>query len=252
MGTVEETLNIARAEIGYKEYPAGSNKTKYGVWFGMNGQPWCAIFTCWVLHHAKVPYFKSAYTPSLADWFKGQGRWHSTPRPGDLVFFNFPGGQNRIEHVGIVESVGNGFIISIEGNTAYGNDANGGMVMRRQRSSSIVGYGRPAYSTVVSPTPTPNPPSGPIVGETKKVAEDLTMNETQISLSFDGNGNGWARIAVPHSKIIGIKFQGSYPPNDGYWPIPDWASQERDGQAVLTFRGGQPNGTLLAWVYSRP
>lgn len=99
--------------------------------------------------------------------------------------------------------------------------------------------------------PVANEP-GPTVGTTVKVADDLTVNETYLELSFDSNGNGWVQIAVDPAKIVSVKFHGSYPPVDGYWAIPDWACQDRGGQSVLTFRNGPANGTLMAWVYSRP
>ena len=248
MGTVEETLNIARSQIGYTESPAGSNKTKYGVWFGLNGQPWCAIFQCWVLDQANVPIIKQAYTPALAQWFKNQNRWSTTPHPGDLVFFDFPGGHTRIEHVGMVESVSNSSIQTIEGNTAVGNDSNGGAVMRRTRTrnSTIIGYGRPAYSSV------PTPPPNPTVGVTKKVAEDMTVNETEVNYSLDGNGNGWFEIAIPHEKVVSVKFNGPNPPVNGYPNLPIWASQDHDGHALITLTEGTPNFQSVLWVYSRP
>lgn len=39
MATAERVLDIARAELGTKESPAGSNRTKYGKWYGLDGQP---------------------------------------------------------------------------------------------------------------------------------------------------------------------------------------------------------------------
>ena len=47
MSYSEEVLEIARAELGVQEYPAGSNKQKYGVWYGMNGVQWCMEFVQW-------------------------------------------------------------------------------------------------------------------------------------------------------------------------------------------------------------
>ena len=51
-----------------------------------------------------------------AAWFKARRRWRDDPKPGDIVFFNFPGdGVDRISHVGIVESVRpDGSIVTIE------------------------------------------------------------------------------------------------------------------------------------------
>lgn len=159
MTTATKVLNIARSQLGYHEQRV--NKTKYGRWYGMNGVSWCDIFMSWVGAEADAAAIigKAAYTPAHAEWFKKQGRFHSTPQRGDLVFYRFPGSP-RIDHVGIVEKVrSDGRIQTIEGNTesgSGGNQSNGGGVYRRVRSRSLAaGYGRPAYGTEhhVSPMP---------------------------------------------------------------------------------------------------
>ena len=42
--TANEVLKLAAGELGYTESPANSNRTKYGKWFGFDGQPWCMMF----------------------------------------------------------------------------------------------------------------------------------------------------------------------------------------------------------------
>lgn len=94
---------------------------------------------------------KTANCGTMADWFKQQGRWYSyttTPKPGDIVFYDWNGNHTKRDHVGIVESVSGSSVVAIEGNTSVGNDSNGGEVMRRTRTKTyITGYGRPAYSS---------------------------------------------------------------------------------------------------------
>lgn len=149
-----EVIRIASAELGTKESPAGSNRTKYGAFYGADGYPWCAMFLWWVFEKAGgAPWLKTAYTPTLADWFQGQGRWRKTPRRGALVFFDFPDSESRIQHVGIVTDPGPP-VKTIEGNTSSGDGGsqdNGGGVFRRVRSSYIVGYGYPNYADAVGP-----------------------------------------------------------------------------------------------------
>ena len=53
MTKASDIVKVAVSQIGVKESPANSNKTKYGKWFGMNGVPWCAIFLDWCFEHAK-------------------------------------------------------------------------------------------------------------------------------------------------------------------------------------------------------
>lgn len=148
------SLTAARADLGYTENPPGSNRTKYGKWYGADGQPWCDMAqSYWADKAGNASVVgRFAYTPSHAAWFQSKGRWHTgrDARVGDLVFYNF--GAGRIHHVGIVEAVQSAGIVTIEGNTSAGNNANGGQVQRRFRSwdVGIVGFGRPAYSTSTS------------------------------------------------------------------------------------------------------
>jgi len=95
---------------------------------------------------------KTASCGILADWFKAQGRYHAyteTPQVGDVVFYDWAGSHTKRDHTGIVEKVLSDGIVAVEGNTAVGNDSNGGEVMERTRAkASITGYGRPAYTAV--------------------------------------------------------------------------------------------------------
>jgi hypothetical protein len=96
--------------------------------------------------HASQLIPKAAYTPTFADWFRTHRQWGTAPRPGAVVFFDFPNdGVNRISHVGLVEAVnGDGTIQTIEGNTTGPQHADDG-VWRRTRRVGVVGYGYPAY-----------------------------------------------------------------------------------------------------------
>ena len=150
--TAADVLATARAQLGTCERPAGSNRTRYGAAYGGNGQAWCAKFVWWVFResHASGLIPKAAYTPTFAQWFRDRGRWGSTPRPGAVVFFDFPGdGVNRISHVGLVEAVNrDGTIQTIEGNTCSGRTGaprDGDGVWRRTRRTGIAGFGYPAY-----------------------------------------------------------------------------------------------------------
>jgi cell wall-associated NlpC family hydrolase len=64
------------------------------------------------------------------------------PLPGDLVVFDWDGGAP--DHVGIViRALPAGGLETVEGNTAVGNDSDGGEVMRRRRSADQVAlFGR--------------------------------------------------------------------------------------------------------------
>ena len=151
MPAVQDLLNVARRELGTAENPPGSNDVKYTRWAGMVGQPWCDIFVSWCIDQAGMKPAEGfhAYTPEHYDAFRRRGRgWPGTAgiQPGDVVFYDFPGGPDRISHVGIVETVNpNGSFVAIEGNTDERGGRTGGKVMRQLRSTSVVGYGRPEY-----------------------------------------------------------------------------------------------------------
>ena len=66
-------------------------------------------------------------------------------QPGDIVIYDW-GRDGVPDHCGIIETVGGSSVVAIEGNTAVGNDSNGGEVMRRTRTlSQIIGAVRPVY-----------------------------------------------------------------------------------------------------------
>ena len=142
--TRQKALDGAIKYLGVKESPPGSNKTKFGSWYGIDGQPWCAMFCtyCYEIEAGGSPSFvrgrSYAYVPYIVqDARNGRNGLRSvaTPVAGDLVCFdwNFDGTH---DHVGIFETWAGGSgstFLAIEGNTGISNDSNGGEVMRRTR-----------------------------------------------------------------------------------------------------------------------
>lgn len=158
MATVKELLDIARAELGVKETPSGSNKVKYADWYGLNGQPWCVMFVQWVCAQAGVYLpVQTASCTILMNAAKSAGIWVTSGyKPGDIVIYDW-GGDRVPDHCGIVESVSGNMVTAIEGNTAVGNDSDGGEVMRRNRSLyQIIGAVRPVYEEETTMDNTPS------------------------------------------------------------------------------------------------
>ena len=150
MATAKEILAVARRELGYTESPAGSNRTKYGKWFGLDGQPWCMMFVQWCFRQAGGQDLLPALTASCGALMRAaqaKGCWVTGGyQPGDVVIYDFPGNNVKTDHCGIVEQLSGGGIMAIEGNTGSGNDADGGQVQRRVRSNKVIlGAFRPAY-----------------------------------------------------------------------------------------------------------
>src|SRR5829696_2669828 len=211
MTSVQQVLDRARSQIGVVEHPSGSNRTPYGAWYGIQGQPWCAIFVSWCTYHEglALPATISrgfAYTPSGAAWFQRRRRWTSKSAPGHIVFFNFPGdGVNRISHVGIVESVRpDGSIVTIEGNTDERGGRTGGKVMRKVRRAGIVGYGVPDYDGAGRrPTGAPSSPAFPgrllrlgVSGPDVRLVQGRLVQLRVARLAVDGEFGPMTRAAV--------------------------------------------------------
>lgn len=146
----DRAVVIARGEKGVKEHPAGSNDgprvRQYQKVSGAYHAPWCASFVAWCFETAKHPLsgFNLAYVPSYvhAARAKQHGLRLVGPgevEPGDLACFDWQK-DGVADHIGIVSrrvDAGGGFT-SVEGNTAVGNDSNGGEVMERTRNLSQV------------------------------------------------------------------------------------------------------------------
>ena len=138
-----DVLEVARGELGNTETPAGSNRTKYGKWMGLDGQPWCMSFVQWCFDQAGVALpCRTGSCSALLTWYRSfrPEQVFSVPEPRDIVIYSFG-------HTGIVESAASGAITAIEGNTSAGeagSQDNGGGVFRRTRSKSLAAaYIRP-------------------------------------------------------------------------------------------------------------
>jgi hypothetical protein len=164
MATAAEFVKKAAEEVGTVE--EGDNLTKYGKFTKHDGQPWCGSFCMWVAAKVGLKIPDVVYTPAGVERFKGIGAWSnvetSTPKQGDIVFFDFVKGGAAVEHVGIVvKDNGDGTVITIEGNTSpdhkpAGSQANGGEVAKKVRAFKkdnkrglpvfIVGFGTPKFN----------------------------------------------------------------------------------------------------------
>ena len=143
---------IAATQLGYEESRRNfiidengeqQGYTRYGHWYGMTYEEWCAMFVSFCLHYADIP----------AEWFPREaecGRWKAklenigayeerggdyVPQKGDLVFFNYDS-DSTPDHIGIVVDTAENQIFVIAGNENRS-------VLKREyglADSSIVGY----------------------------------------------------------------------------------------------------------------
>ena len=182
MSNAAQVVSIALAEVGYHEKASNAsldlangnngsgNWTKYardlaaaGYYNGnKNGYAWCDVFVDWVFFKA---FGKTegqlvecqtgtlgAACPYSASYYKAQGRYDTTPKVGDQVFFQQGG---SLVHTGIVVEVTASQIVTVEGNSSDQVKKN----TYSRSSTYIAGYGHPKYTeavTAASPTAAEN------------------------------------------------------------------------------------------------
>jgi uncharacterized protein (TIGR02594 family) len=150
-------IQVALAENGVAE--TGQNETKYGKHMKADKLPWCGSFLNWCADQAGVKVPNVVSTKAGAEAFKKMNQWHTKPKIGDFVFFDFViDDKVTINHIGLVIRISEKQIVTIEGNTSgAGDQRNGGEVMVKSRTlgarSFVVGYGRPAYVSFTGDLP---------------------------------------------------------------------------------------------------
>ena len=113
---------------------------------------WCDIFVTTVFQQAGLSDLigRECGVQRHIGIMEKKGIWKgkTQPKVGDIVTFDWDGG-GWADHIGIVESVNNGVITTIEGNSAlYAGSTANTKVNRKTynwNSSYIKGYARPAY-----------------------------------------------------------------------------------------------------------
>lgn len=163
--SVERVITLARSQKGRREQPSGSNQTKYGKAFDLDGVLWCGIFVWWVFdrcgidlreHAIQHPHSTNAFDAAAASKRGRREGWKAVARAdirrGDILFYDFgvvaqgdPPDDN--DHVGIAAgAVTNGVVRVWEGNTHPDGGGRSDGVFRRTRSVALVRHAyRPPY-----------------------------------------------------------------------------------------------------------
>lgn len=140
----KKALAFAVNEIGNHEDPWGSNRSKYGAWYGFNGVPWCAIFESYCFAHTGRPSYRYASCLMIyLDASAGRNglRLVWSPMPGDICIFNLHGDQ--FAHTSFFErwiDPAAGSFSDVGGNTGPSSISNGGAVMRQARQKQTVSH----------------------------------------------------------------------------------------------------------------
>lgn len=120
----------------------------YWSWYGFESHvEWCVCFVSWCAD--QCGYIDTGVIPKFSlcsdgvAWFQGNGQFMDgsyVPAAGDIIFFDWSN-DGSVDHTGIVESVIDGVVHTIEGNS--------GDACRRKSypigDDRIYGYGVPAY-----------------------------------------------------------------------------------------------------------
>ena len=112
-------VNAAKSAIG------NLDGRPFWSWYGFEDRvDWCACFASWAANESgaldadAAPKF--AYVPEGINWFVERDLWleaTETPSAGDFIFFDWDADGGR-DHVGIITSVTDGKIFTIEGNSS--------------------------------------------------------------------------------------------------------------------------------------
>lgn len=218
----QKVIDVALSQIGYHEKASNAeldsnsansgdaNWTKYardldnlsGFYNGRkNGYAWCDCFVdwCFVQAYGRAAAQKLLCQPDnsagagcsfSAGYFRNKGQFFiNNPQPGDQIFFGT--GPNNVWHTGLVVSVGNNHVYTVEGNTTDSVGKRGYLLS----DSSIYGYGRPDWGTETNastqPTNTTTKPNSSITD----VVFSLKKYNVPLPLLKKGQKNEWVKGA---------------------------------------------------------
>ena len=153
---IAKLMAVCAEDVGYVE--GKNNDTKFGKWYGLNFNPWCAMsaskkfFDAGLIKTVAANNKPKGYA-SCAEWYKYLVKNHQLvpvgqAQAGDLIFYDW-NGDGIPDHVGICK--GNNktlkYLNVYEGNTSSGNAGsqnNGdGYYLRKRTYGNIIGIGRP-------------------------------------------------------------------------------------------------------------
>ena len=130
-------IEIAREEIGVRETNSpnsGIRVEAYLSYVGFKkGAPWCAAFISWVYNKAGFKTPRTAWSPALFPLTKKS----TIAQPGIIFGIYFPK-LKRVGHCGIVESIRDDWITTIEGNTNAAGSREGDGVYRKVRKKATI------------------------------------------------------------------------------------------------------------------
>lgn len=199
MATANDIINKAKDYLGTKEAPANSNNVifnthYYGRPVSGDAYPWCCAFVWDIFRMCGADNLfyngdKTGYCPSVHQW--GIKNKLTVPKAngtaGDIVLFDFNNNRTA-DHIGFIECKNkDGSYLTIEGNTAIGNNSNGGAVMRRTRyQSQIIAIIRPKYTPDSEMTSASSQTQSDRCNKTIMLGQQHANSFAQCRLATDG------------------------------------------------------------------
>lgn len=165
-------LRIAVSQLGYHEGDSakdfdGMNKSGSSNYieyarllvphYNDNAYEWCACFVNWCLNQAR--FDKASSEIGCWKWvgeLKTMKMWQDsaaykgtyTPKPADMIFFNWDGKNTGSGHIGYVLYTTETHVFTIEGNA----DNNVTVRSYKLNDPNVIGYGTPPYNEGDEPT----------------------------------------------------------------------------------------------------
>ena len=137
----DKVKSVYTSQIGVKELTGrndGKEVEAYLKYVGLaKGNPWCASFVCWSLGKSSVANPRAGGCVYLME--RGEliyklptNYTKRTPIYGD-VFFIWFAEKNRVAHTGFVDSWGDVWVVTVEGNTNQAGSREGDGVLKKKR-----------------------------------------------------------------------------------------------------------------------
>ncbi len=137
-----DLISVAKTQLGFRE--GEYNDTKYGTWYGLPNQPWCAMFVSWCARQADIPtdIIRNCAIAAPDDGYFSvpfvDGEEY-TPQLGDLFF------TKTFSHVGIVYYADGDYFYTLEGNSNDTGSSEGVGVFSLRRKTADYYFGVPEY-----------------------------------------------------------------------------------------------------------
>ena len=138
-----DIVEVAKSQLGYRE--GKNNDTKYGTWYGMPNQPWCAMFVSWCARQAGIPKSVIPNLSYVPNYFSNKAftikKSNYTPKSGDIFL------TKSQSHVGLVWYTDGSYFYTIEGNSNNNGSSEGTSVVTNKRRISDFCFAVPSYTS---------------------------------------------------------------------------------------------------------